>query len=103
MNIPIKNAMVLWCQETKGVKVVRHPGRAGEDKDLSCSDGACWSHWKSASKAEQLTMLYRIAMKLALHDDISTEYIFREFSKIPEFLSHWEQDYIEESIKSINK
>ena len=95
--------MILWSPETKEVKAVEHPGHPQEYAHLSHSDGACWEIWRMASKMEQLAMLYRVALKLSIYDDIPTEHIVDEFKKIPEFSSHWALDSMDEFLISIQK
>jgi hypothetical protein len=87
-TIPIKNAMILWDNETKEVMVVNHPARNKEGNYLPMSDGACWFSWKHESTQNQLLMLYRIAIRLAVDFDIPLENIEAQFLKIPEYKNH---------------
>jgi len=92
--------MILWDDKTKEVMVVQHPPKNKEGNHLPMSDGACWSHWRNHTTEEQIAMLYRIGMILALNFDIPTETIHEAFCNVVDYREHM-SDYMP-SIKIIH-
>jgi len=84
-EIPIMNAMLLWCSKDGTALVVNHPDNNGIGDHLDSAFGACHYKWRSKSTDEQVSAIIKEAWQIAIEDGLSVKAINDALLVVPEY------------------